>query len=118
MAIVSLPTTLDEAKSNAALKSYVKFVGADNANAFGETAWAAGMLFHQAIDTIVARDGVNGITRAKFLDELAKIGDFDAGGMLAPTNIGARVPSACRESLSWSNRWVANHWCTCASAAS
>ena len=86
---------LNEAKSNKVLKSYLKYVGAEHANAFSQTAWAAGMLFHQAIDNIVARDGVNGITRAKYLNELAKTGHFDAGGMLAPTDIGARLPSPC-----------------------
>ena len=86
---------LDEAKRNKALKSYLKYVGNDNANAFGETAWAAGMLFHETIDKIVARDGTNGITRAKFLDELAKTQNFDAGGLLASTDVGKRVPSDC-----------------------
>jgi len=53
------------------------------------------MLFHETIDKIVARDGVNGITRAKFLDELANTQNFDAGGMLASTDVGKRVPSDC-----------------------
>lgn len=86
---------LDEAKSNKTLKNYVKYVGAENANAFGQTAWAAAVLFHETIDTIVARDGVNGITRAKFLDELANTHTFDAGGMLATTDVGKRLPSDC-----------------------
>jgi ABC-type branched-subunit amino acid transport system substrate-binding protein len=86
---------LNEAKSNKALKSYLKYVGKRNANAFGETAWAAAMLFRETIDTIVARDGVNGITRAKFLAELAKTRAFDAGGMLASTDVGKRFPSDC-----------------------
>ncbi len=86
---------LDETKSNAALKSYIKYVGIDNADAFGETGWAAGMLFKQVVDEIVAQDGVNGITRAKILEGLSKTKNFDAGGMLAATDIGARTPSGC-----------------------
>lgn len=86
---------LNEAKHNKALKGYLKFVGKDKANAFGETAWAAAMLFHETINKIVARDGINGITRAKFLNELASTEQFDAGGLLASTDIGARAPSDC-----------------------
>ena len=84
---------LEETKSNKALSSYVKAVGADNADAFGATAWAAAILFHQSVDKIVERDGVNGITRAKLLEELANTKDFDADGMLATTDVGARIPS-------------------------
>jgi len=86
---------LEETKANKALNAYVKNVGADKADAFGATAWAAAMLFHETIDKIVERDGINGITRAKILDELSKTQDFDAGGMLARTDVGARVPSEC-----------------------
>jgi len=86
---------LDETKQNATLKAYVKTVGVSEADAFGATGWAAGVLFHQAVDAIVARDGVNGLTRAKLLDELGATKDFDAGGMLATTDIGSRTPSDC-----------------------
>jgi hypothetical protein len=65
------------------------------ANAFSETAWAAAMLFRETIDKIVARGGVNGVTRAKFLAELAKTRAFDAGGLLASTDVGKRFPSDC-----------------------
>jgi ABC-type branched-subunit amino acid transport system substrate-binding protein len=86
---------LDETKQNKALRNYVKYVGKENADAFGETGWAAGMLFKEVIDKIVEADGINGITRARILEELANTGDFDAGGMLATTDIGARTPSEC-----------------------
>ncbi|MEX2253969.1 MAG: ABC transporter substrate-binding protein [Acidimicrobiia bacterium] len=86
---------LDEGKSNKAMAAYIKAVGRDNADAFGETAWAAAILFHESIDKIVERDGVNGITRAKLLDELSKTKSFDADGMLATTDVGNRVPSDC-----------------------
>ena len=39
-------------------------VGADKADGFGATAWAAAILFHDAVDKIVERDGVNGLTRS------------------------------------------------------
>jgi len=86
---------LDETKQNKALRQYVKYVGADNADAFGETGWAAGMLFKQVVDEIVEEHGVNGITRERILDRLAQTKEFDAGGMLATTDVGARTPSPC-----------------------
>ncbi len=86
---------LDETKQNKALRTYVKYVGKDKADAFGETGWAAGVLFHQVIDEIVDADGINGITRARILEELSKTQDFDAGGLLATTNVGKRMPSDC-----------------------
>jgi ABC-type branched-subunit amino acid transport system substrate-binding protein len=86
---------LDETKQNKALRNYIKYVGKDNADAFGETGWAAGMLFHEVIDQIVDEHGVNGVTRARILEQLAATEDFDAGGMLATTNVGERTPSDC-----------------------
>lgn len=86
---------LDETKQNKALRTYIKYVGKDKADAFGETGWVAGMLFHQVIDEIVDEHGINGITRARMLERLAATKDFDAGGMLAKTDVGERVPSPC-----------------------
>jgi hypothetical protein len=86
---------LEEAKRNKALAAYRKAVGPDNADAFGATAWAAAILFHETIDKLVERDGANGITRAKFLEEVARTHAFDADGLLATTDVGGRVPSNC-----------------------
>jgi ABC-type branched-subunit amino acid transport system substrate-binding protein len=90
---------LEETKSNKALAAYVKTVGRSKASGFGELAWVAGILFHDTIDHIVARDGVNGITRAKFLQALAATHSFTAKGILGPTDIGGRRPSACYDLL-------------------
>jgi ABC-type branched-subunit amino acid transport system substrate-binding protein len=86
---------LEEAKHNEALAAYRKAVGPDKADGFGATAWAAAILFHETIDKLVERDGVNGITRERFLEELARTHAFDADGLLATTDVGARVPSDC-----------------------
>jgi ABC-type branched-subunit amino acid transport system substrate-binding protein len=86
---------LEEAKHNKALAAYRKAVGPDKADGFGATAWAASILFHQTIDKLVERDGINGITRKAFLEELARTHAFDADGLLATTDIGARIPSSC-----------------------
>jgi len=86
---------LEEAKRNKALAAYRKAVGPDKADGFGATAWAAAILFHETLDKIVERDGINGITRAKVLEELARTHAFDADGLLATTDVGGRVPSSC-----------------------
>ena len=90
---------LEETKSNKALAAYVKTVGKEKANGFGELAWVASILFHETVDRIAKRDGVNGITRAKLLAELAKTKDFTAKGMLGKTDIGGRRPSPCFDLL-------------------
>jgi ABC-type branched-subunit amino acid transport system substrate-binding protein len=86
---------LEEAKANKALAAYRKAVGPENADAFGATAWAAAILFHESIDKIVERDGINGLTRKKLLEEVAATHTFNADGMLATTDVGGRVPSNC-----------------------
>jgi hypothetical protein len=62
---------------------------------FGAQAFAAGELFAKVVDDIVADKGPNGITRAAILEDLAKIHDFDAGGMIPSTDVGAKGSSAC-----------------------
>jgi ABC-type branched-subunit amino acid transport system substrate-binding protein len=86
---------LEEANRNKALAAYRRAVGPDKADAFGATAWAAAILFHETIDRIVERDGINGVTRAKFLEEVGRTHAFDADGLLATTDVGRRVPSSC-----------------------
>ena len=62
---------------------------------FGAQAFAAGELFARVIEGIVEADGPNAITRAAILDGLSNVHDFDAGGMIPPTDIGGRSGSAC-----------------------
>lgn len=48
-----------------------------------------------AVNAIVKRDGVNGITRKAILAELAKIHTFDAEGMIGAIDLAGRKVSAC-----------------------
>jgi ABC-type branched-subunit amino acid transport system substrate-binding protein len=64
-------------------------------DSFGLQAFAAGLLFQQVVDGIVAKDGPNGITRRAILDEIATVHDFDAGGLLVKTDIAGKNPSPC-----------------------
>src|SRR5262249_61138244 len=86
---------LEEANQNPALARYVNAVGRDKANGFGIQAWASAMLFKQVVDGIVARDGINALTRERFLDAISQVSDFDAGGMMGTMHPGDRRVTPC-----------------------
>jgi ABC-type branched-subunit amino acid transport system substrate-binding protein len=93
MSLAFLP--FDEGSANAMTKNFVKYVGKGNLNGFASWGFTSGLLFEQAAKAVVQKDGKNGLTRANLLAELASIHDFNAGGMVATTDIGNRVGSAC-----------------------
>jgi hypothetical protein len=93
--VAALPP-FEEANTNKELKAFVNTVGKDNVDGFGAQAWASGVLFQQAVENIVERDGVNGLTRKALFDELnTGFTKFDANGMLGTVNVSERTPSAC-----------------------
>ena len=77
----------EEADTNDALKAYVDAVGEDKVDSFGAQAWQAGLAFQEAVETIVEEDGPNGITRAKMLEVLKGMKDFDAGGWMGAKDL-------------------------------
>jgi ABC-type branched-subunit amino acid transport system substrate-binding protein len=86
----------EEAKQNKSVNNYLKNVGGkDQADGFGAQAWAAGLFFRDVANKVVEADGNNGLTRARFLEEAAKVHDFTADGMLGPTDVGGRKVSPC-----------------------
>jgi ABC-type branched-subunit amino acid transport system substrate-binding protein len=89
----------EEAKQNASIRNYLKYVGKNNADAFGAQAWAAGLFFRDVVNAVVAADGENGLTRAAFLAQAADVHEFTADvagdGMLPPTDVGGRKVSGC-----------------------
>jgi hypothetical protein len=85
----------DETKSNKMLASFVHYTGKDKTTGLGAAAWAAGILLRDSINTLVARGGVNAITRKAVLAQIAATHDFDADGMYGPIDIGRKVPSPC-----------------------
>ena len=86
----------EEAKQNKSVDNYLKNVGGkDNADGFGAQAWTAGLFFRDVVNNVVKADGDNGLTRARFLEEAAKVHDFTADGMLGPTDVGGRKVSPC-----------------------
>jgi Periplasmic binding protein len=85
----------EEASTNKTLAQFLKYTGKDKADGFGIQAYASGLLVGEAIKKIVAANGVNSITRKALFDELAKIHDFNAGGMIGTTDIGNRITTNC-----------------------
>ena len=79
--------------SNDTLDNFLKYD--QKPDGFGAQAFLAGELFAGVVNDIVAADGPNAITRAKILEGLRNTHDFDGGGMMAPTDIGARTQSTC-----------------------
>jgi hypothetical protein len=85
----SLP--FEEADSNKEVKAYVEALG-DKKDSFGAYSWMAGVAFKSVIDTIVAKSGPNGITRAAFLEALAQVKDFTANGFIGATDLRGFSP--------------------------
>jgi hypothetical protein len=86
----------EEAKQNKSVANYLDNVGGlDKADGFGAQAWTAGLFFRDVVKNLLKADGNNGLTRARFLEEAAKIHDFTADGMLGPTDVGGRKASGC-----------------------
>jgi substrate-binding family protein len=85
----------EDAKQNRSVNNFIKNVGKDNADGFGAQAWTAGLFFRDVVNNVVKADGNNGLTRARFLEEAAKVHDFTADGMLGPTDVGGRKVSGC-----------------------
>jgi hypothetical protein len=81
-----------EAKKNKMLRNFLKYV--DKTDGFAVQAFAAGLFFTEAVEAATDGDN-NNLTRQGLLDAAADITEFDAGGMLVPTNVGGRVPSGC-----------------------
>ena len=85
----------EEAKSNATLANFIKYVGASKVNAFAAYAWVSTLAFADAMKAAVAKHGLNGITRSAVLEGLRTLTAFDAGGMLGTVDIANRKISPC-----------------------
>ena len=85
----------DETSSNKTLAAFVKFTGKDKATGLGVYSWASALELQQALNAVVAKSGVNAITRVNLLDSLSKLTSFNAGGMIGNTNVAKKITSSC-----------------------
>ena len=86
----------EEASTNRTLAAFLKYVGPANANGFATYGWTATLAFQQAVNAIVRKDGVNGLTRANMLSTgVDALSRFNAGGMIGVVDIKNKVPTPC-----------------------
>lgn len=76
----------EEADTNDELQSFMDSIGTSFPPAWAAGAWSDGILFEEAVNAIVDRDGPNGITRQAILDQLSTVTTFDANGMWSTTD--------------------------------
>ena len=95
--IMPLPTALYLGQDNgtvATVASFVKYLGITHPgtkpNLFAVDAFASGLLFEQAMKAAGSQP-----SRAAVINQLTKVTSFDAGGLIGPTNPGAKVPGVC-----------------------
>ncbi len=85
----------EEASSNEELATFMEYIDEETPAAWSAGAWAAGRLFEQAVNNIVSRDGINGITRQSLLDELRATDSYDVNGWYSPFNFATKINSNC-----------------------
>lgn len=85
----------EEADANPEVARFVRYTGRSNVDGFGAQAWAGAELFRQVVDAVAAKAPADGLTRAAVLDGLRAVHAFDAGGMLARIDVGAKRASPC-----------------------
>jgi len=84
----------EEASLNPADEAFVTALGS-KVTSWGAQAWQAALAFKQAVDTVVAKSGPNGLTRAALLTALRGITNFTADGWLPPTPLQPGQVSPC-----------------------
>ncbi|HZP28312.1 MAG TPA: ABC transporter substrate-binding protein [Acidimicrobiia bacterium] len=84
-----------EQKANKMVANFVKYTGADKVDGFGDYAWSAAVAFRDAVNAVVKKNGVNGLTRANLFAALNSIHQFNADGMFGTIDLAGRVASPC-----------------------
>jgi len=92
-----------EAKTNPMLANYLKYTGTNNVASYGAYAWAAGIAFRDAVNAIVKKSGVNGVTRKSLFAALNQIHAFNAGGLIGTVDLAGRKTTACHVTVQVKN---------------
>ena len=85
----------EERTHNAELDTFLTAMETDNPASWSAGAWVAGRMLENAVNTIVLRDGVNGITRAKILAEMRNLRTFTANGWFGTLDWSTKLTSKC-----------------------
>ena len=86
----------NETSSNPTLANYVKYTNHAYLDGSGAQAWASAELFADAVGQVVKTGGNNGLTRRALFQALNNEHNFNAGGMIATTDIAGRRTSPCQ----------------------
>ena len=100
----------EEAKSNPMLANFVKYTGTGKVDAFAAYGWVATMAFADAVKAVVAKDGVNGLTRSALFDGLKSLTKFDADGMYGTVDIADHKISSCTLLVQFENDKFVRVW--------
>ena len=94
--VSTLFVPFEEAKHNKAVATYIKAVGGlANAASFGVEAWVPSLFFRDAVKQVVASKGVNGLTRANFIEAARSIHKFNADGLIGTQDTGGKAFGTC-----------------------
>ena len=85
----------NETKSNATLATFTQYTDPARVDGYAPQAFAATLALRDAVDNVVHQGGENAVTRSAVLGALAKIHNFDAGGLISPIDLGARRSRGC-----------------------
>ena len=85
----------EEAKTNAMMANFLKYIGRDKADGFSLQAFASGLILRELVGNITEAGGNDALTRKAVLAEAPKLTSFNAEGMLGDVNIGEHIPSPC-----------------------
>ena len=80
----------EERQYNPELDAFITAIGKDNPDAWAAGAWAAGRLFEQIINEVVADKGLNGITRAAIFEKARATTTFTANGWFGKIDLSTK----------------------------
>jgi hypothetical protein len=85
-----------DASANPGVRTFLQYVPEAQADSFAIYGWAATLAFAEAARAVVAKDGVNGLTRSSFLQHgVQTLTKFDADGLIGTTNMYEHIPTPC-----------------------
>ncbi len=99
----------EEASVNKTVANFVKYMKqvGGTPDQFSAYSFAATLAFADAVNAIVEKDGVNGLTRTNLITAIKGLTDFDAGGMLGKRSFKTGATTNCFLMVKFTNgKWV------------
>jgi hypothetical protein len=95
--VSTLALPFEEADINPVLADYLRIAeeGDYKTDSLGFQAFIAGLALGDVIQAIADEQGPNAITRTAVLEGLSQLNDYEAHGLMGPTDIGDRQNSGC-----------------------